>query len=41
VLEDGDLFQVASAGSPVARVGREGLATSLPSALVFELSKNL
>jgi hypothetical protein len=41
VLEDGDTFQVAGAGSPVARVGREGLATSLPSALVFELSKNL
>jgi hypothetical protein len=41
VLEEGDTFQVAGAGSPVARVGREGLATSLPSALVFELSKNL
>ncbi|MEW6707867.1 MAG: hypothetical protein AB1430_23730 [Pseudomonadota bacterium] len=41
ILEEGDTFQVTGAGMPVARVGREGLATSLPSALVFELSKNL
>jgi len=39
VLEDGDLFQVSGAGAPVARVGREGLASSLPSVLVFELSR--
>jgi hypothetical protein len=42
VLEEGDVFQVSGAGgTPMAQVGRAGIATSLPSALVFELSKTL
>jgi hypothetical protein len=42
IVEEGDVFQVSGFdGPPVARVGREGLHSSLPSALVFELSKGL
>ncbi len=41
VLEEGDVLQMAGQdGAASARVGREGLRHSLPSALVFELSKH-
>jgi len=40
--EEGDAFAVSGfGGSEVAHVGREAIATGLPSALVFELSRNL
>lgn len=40
--EDGHLFEVSGFnGSQVARVGRHSLATALPSALAFELSRKL
>lgn len=42
LVEEGDVFEMADANPvQVARVGREGLASSLPSALVYELSKHL
>lgn len=42
IVEEGDIFEVAAPGGPtIARVGRDGLHSSLPSALVFELSKSL
>ncbi|MED5620319.1 hypothetical protein [Ideonella sp. BN130291] len=42
IVEEGDVFQVSGfGGPPVARVGREGLHSALPSVLVFELSKGL
>lgn len=42
IVEEGTAFEMSGfSGSQVARVGREVLASSLPSALVFELSKAL
>ena len=42
IIEEGTTFEMSGfSGSPVARVGRDALATSLPSALMFELSKGL
>ena len=42
IVEQGDVFQMSGIeGALVARVGRDGLHDMLPSALVFELSKNL
>ena len=42
IIEEGTTFEMSGfGGSPVARVGREVLASSLPSALMFELSKSL
>lgn len=42
IVEEGSAFEMAGEGNgEVARVGREVLAESLPSALLFELSKNL
>lgn len=41
IVEEGGVFEVSRFGqSPVARVGRDALQTSLPSALVYELSKS-
>lgn len=41
IVEEGEVFEVARFGhSPVARVGRDGLQASLPSALVYELSRD-
>ena len=42
IVEEGSVFELSSfSGTNVARVGREVLANSLASALVFELSKSL
>ena len=42
IIEEGTTFEMSGfSGSSMARVGREVLATSLPSALMFELSKGL
>lgn len=42
IVEEGSVFEMAGfSGSSIARVGREGLANALPSALMFELSKSL
>jgi hypothetical protein len=42
IVEEGRTFEMSGfGGAPVARVGREVLASSLPSALLFELSKGL
>ena len=42
IVEDGNLFEISSfSGSGLARVGRDAIAGSLPSALMFELSKGL
>ena len=42
IIEEGATFEMSGfGGSPMARVGREVLASSLPSALMFELSKSL
>jgi hypothetical protein len=42
IVEQGDVFQMSNfEGLSYARVGRDVLQASLPSALVFELSKNL
>lgn len=42
IVEEGATFEMSGfGGSPMARVGREVLASSLPSALMFELSKSL
>jgi hypothetical protein len=42
IVEEGTAFEMSSfSGSPIARVGREVVASSLPSALMFELSKSL
>ena len=41
IIEEGTTFEMSGFGSAsMARVGREVLATSLPSALMFELSKS-
>jgi hypothetical protein len=42
IVEEGAIFEMSGfSGRAMARVGREGLASSLPSALMFELSKGL
>ena len=42
IVEEGNAFELSSfSGTNVARVGREVLATSLPPALMFELSKGI
>lgn len=42
IIEEGATFEMSGFnGSSMARVGREVLANSLPSALIFELSKSL
>ena len=42
IVEDGAAFEMSGfSGSTMARVGRDALATSLPSALLFELSKSV
>lgn len=42
IVEEGKVFEMSGAGgSSITRVGREVLASSLPSALMFELSKGL
>lgn len=42
IVEQGTAFEMSGfGGSNVARVGRDALASSLPSALMFELSKGL
>jgi CheY-like chemotaxis protein len=42
VLEEGDTFDISSVSpTGVARVGREAILTSLPSALVYELARTM
>lgn len=42
IVEEGTIFEMSGFSSgPVARVGREVLSESLPSALMFELSKSM
>ena len=42
IVEEGSAFEMSGfAGAAMARVGRDVLATSLPSALLFELSKGV
>lgn len=42
VTEQGEAFEISSfGGMSMARVGRDAIATSLPSALMFELAKGL
>jgi hypothetical protein len=42
IIEEGNAFEMSGfGGAALARVGRDVLGTSLPSALVFELSKSL
>ena len=42
LIEEGAAFEISGfSGASMARVGREALANSLPSALMFELSKGL
>ncbi len=42
IVEEGTICEMSGfSGRAMARVGREGLASSLPSALMFELSKGL
>ncbi len=42
ISEEGDGFEMSDARTGhVARVGREALETSLPSVLLFELSRGL
>ena len=42
IVEEGTTFEMSGfSGSNVARVGRDALANSLPSALMFELSKGM
>ena len=42
IIEEGTTFEMSGfSGSSMARVGREVLSSSLPSALMFELSKSL
>lgn len=41
IEEDGNAFEVSGFRSPVARVGRNSLATALPSVLAFELSRKV
>ncbi|HEU5294036.1 MAG TPA: hypothetical protein VFU71_04545 [Burkholderiaceae bacterium] len=40
IVEQGDAFEISSFdGTSMARVGRDAIAHSLPSALMFELAK--
>jgi len=40
IIEEGSMFELSGLGGPsMARVGRDAIMTSLPSALTFELSK--
>jgi hypothetical protein len=42
IVDQGDAFEISSFdGMSLARVGRDAIASSLPSALMFELSKRL
>ena len=42
IIEEGNTFEMSGfSGSNVARVGRDVIDSSLPSALMFELSKGL
>ena len=42
IVEEGNEYELSSfSGTNVARVGREALASSLQSVLVFELSKGI
>ncbi|MEO5695921.1 MAG: hypothetical protein ABIQ60_02165 [Burkholderiaceae bacterium] len=42
IVEDADTFEMSGfSGSAMARVGRDAMASSLPSALMFELSKSI
>ena len=42
VIEQGEAFEISSfGGTSMARVGRDAIASSLPSALMFELAKSL
>ena len=42
IIEEGTTFEMSGfSGSTIARVGRDVIASSLPSALMFELSKGL
>ena len=42
IIEEGNTFEMSGfSGSTVAKVGRDVIASSLPSALMFELSKGL
>ena len=42
IIEHGSAFEMSGfSGATVSRVGRDALASSLPSALIFELSKGL
>lgn len=42
IVEQGDAFEISSfGGMSMARVGRDAIADSLPSALMFELSRGL
>lgn len=42
IIEEGTVFEMSGfSGTSMARVGRQALASSLPSALMFELSKAL
>jgi len=42
IIEEGSAFEMSGfSGSGTARVGRDVIASSLPSALLFELSKSL
>jgi hypothetical protein len=42
IIEEGNVFEMSGfSGSSIARVGRDVIASSLPSALMFELSKGL
>ena len=40
IIEEGNAFEISGFGGlSMARVGRDAILTSLPSALMFELSK--
>jgi len=40
IVDDGDAFEISSFdGTSMARVGRDAIASALPSALMFELAK--
>ena len=42
IIEEGNTFEMSGfSGSSIARVGRDVIASSLPSALMFELSKGI
>ena len=42
IIEEGSTFEMSGfGGASMARVGRDVIASSLPSALLFELSKTL